>query len=207
MKGSIFDPAAQNENLPLKIVAGLERISKTFRALLWDHAKVTGLSPIQIQILVFIRFHRSGLNSVSLLASEFNVSKATISDSVKILNDKDLIKKQPSDLDKRAYTISLTEKGSKIVREAGNFADPIKEIVEKISKADQRDFFSHIVEVIWALNKSEILSMQRMCFNCNYYTKKKKQGYCNLMKRVLAKEDLRLDCPEFEGLAKAGGFN
>ncbi len=78
---SVFDPSEQNIDLDKKIVAGLERLSQVFRALLWDHAKAYNLSPIQIQLLIFIRYHRPEHNSVSYLAGEFSVTKPTISDA------------------------------------------------------------------------------------------------------------------------------
>ena len=57
MKRHIFNPADQQLDLNSKIIAGLERISEAFKALLWEKAKILRLSPIQIQILIFIKFH------------------------------------------------------------------------------------------------------------------------------------------------------
>lgn len=88
MKNSAFDLSTQNNDFTSKIVAGLERVSEVFRLLLWQHSKVIGLSPIQIQILMFVEYHAEDLCNVSYLAKEFNVSKPTISDAVKVLKKK-----------------------------------------------------------------------------------------------------------------------
>ncbi len=44
-----------------KILNGLERISEAYKSLLWEQAKVYGISPIQIQILLFITDHDMAL--------------------------------------------------------------------------------------------------------------------------------------------------
>ena len=53
MSDSVFNPNHQETDISSKIVAGLERISEAFKVLLWEKAKLLGLSPIQIQILIF----------------------------------------------------------------------------------------------------------------------------------------------------------
>ncbi|MEO0333318.1 MAG: MarR family transcriptional regulator, partial [Bacteroidota bacterium] len=61
MEKSVFNPTNQQSDVSSKIVAGLERISEAFKVLLWEKAKSLGLSPIQIQILIFIAYHKSEL--------------------------------------------------------------------------------------------------------------------------------------------------
>ena len=85
---SVFNLDNQNAGLNSKIVAGLERLSQAFRTLLWEKAKEFGLSPIQIQVLIFIHYHSKEKSTVSYLAQEFNLTKPTISDAIKALEQK-----------------------------------------------------------------------------------------------------------------------
>tara|TARA_R100000353_G_C6387059_1_gene163643 strand:+ start:439 stop:558 length:120 start_codon:yes stop_codon:yes gene_type:complete len=39
MSNSPFNPKYQNDDLSKKVIAGLERISETFKKLLWEQAK------------------------------------------------------------------------------------------------------------------------------------------------------------------------
>ena len=55
-----------------KITQALERISKAFRVLLWKESKKHGISPIQIQILVFCLSHKPEMLKVSFLAKDFD---------------------------------------------------------------------------------------------------------------------------------------
>ena len=105
MEKSIFNPEQQQHDISSKIVVGLERISEVFKVLLWEKAKKVGLSPIQIQLLLFIAFHKQELCNVSHLAKEFNITKPTVSDAIKILAQKEMILKDFSSTDSRSYTI------------------------------------------------------------------------------------------------------
>ena len=129
MEKSIFDTSFQQESLTVKIVVGLERISEIFRTLLWAEAKKFGMSPIQIQILIFVAYHKSVLCTVSYLAKEFDVTKPTISDAIKALEQKQLILKDYSGLDSRSYSIVLSEKGKELVLATQNYANPLKKTV------------------------------------------------------------------------------
>src|SRR5690606_32595860 len=85
MSDSPFDLAYQNKHINGKIIAALERISQAFRVLLWEESKEFALSPIQVQVLIFLLHHSEQKRKVSYLAEEFNMTKATISDTVKTL--------------------------------------------------------------------------------------------------------------------------
>nr|WP_305069745.1 MarR family winged helix-turn-helix transcriptional regulator [Flavobacterium covae] len=114
MKYSVFNLDDQNQKIESRIVVALERISEAFRVLLWKESKENSLSPIQIQILIFICFHSEEKCKISYLAEEFNMTKATISDSVKILIAKGLLIKKVDFSDTRAFLLSLTEEGKRV---------------------------------------------------------------------------------------------
>lgn len=198
MDKSIFNTKTQQENLSHKIVVGLERISEAFRALLWEQAKVLGISPIQIQILIFIAYHKQELCNVSHLAKEFNVTKPTVSDAIKVLEKKKIIKKIPSSTDSRSYSISLSTHGKKIVQKTNSFANPIKKEVEKIEDNDLEVLYNSLSKLIYNLNKVGILNVQRTCYACIFYEKKNEKHFCNFLEKTLKNKEIRIDCPEFE---------
>lgn len=198
MKDNIFNPDNQNRNLSSKVVAGLERISESFKVLLWEKAKIFGISPIQIQILIFIAYHKTSFCNVSNLAKEFNLTKATISDAVRVMSLKGLITKDYNSKDTRSYNILLSEEGKKIVSETETFANPIKDQLGAISQTDLENLFDTLSKLIYQLNQNGILTVQRTCYACIFYKKKKDKDYCNLLQQELLNSDIRLDCPEFQ---------
>lgn len=197
MKSS-FDINRQNKNTESKIVVALERISEAFRVLLWNESKDNSLSPIQIQLLIFIQFHAQEKCKVGYLADEFNMTKATISDSVRILLAKELVTKETDPIDTRSYTLSLTPKGKQIAEKASFFASSIEKPIEELSEEQKTVILNGLLQMIYDLNKAGIITIQRMCFSCSFYNGTNGIHYCNLLKTKLAESEIRVDCPEHE---------
>lgn len=198
MKYSSFNLNEQNQKTESRIVVALERISEAFRVLLWNESKENSLSPIQIQIMIFVYFHSQEKCKVGYLADEFNMTKATISDSVKILLSKDLVAKETDPLDTRSYSLSLTTEGKKIAQKVSFFASSIEQPLENLTEEHKTIMLNGLLKLIFDLNKSGIITIQRMCFTCSNYQVDKGIHYCKLLKSQLAESELRVDCPEHE---------
>ncbi len=199
MEESSFNIEFQQKNITSKIVVGLERISEVFKVLLWEHAKTIGLSPIQIQMLIFIAYHKPELCNVSHLAKEFNITKPTVSDAIRVLAEKKYIDKDYSLSDSRSYSILLSDLGKSAVAETENFANPIETQLKRIETEDLEHVFETLSKLIYQLHRNGILTIQRTCFSCKFKT----NDYCNLMEKALKAADIRLDCPEYN--AKPAG--
>lgn len=198
MSKSIFNPNNQESDISSKIVAGLERISEAFKVLLWQKAKLLGLSPIQIQILIFISYHKNDICNVSHLAKEFNITKPTISDAIRVLDKKGMITKDFSSRDSRSYSIRLSSFGKNIVKETENFANPLKSQLKSNEQTDLETVFRTLSKLIYQLNQTEILTVQRTCYGCIFYSQAENRDYCNLLDKELLNSEIRLDCPEYE---------
>ena len=198
MSQSVFNPGNQHNSISNKIVAGLERISEAFKALLWQKAKQLGLSPIQIQILIFVAYHKSELCNVSHLAKEFNITKPTISDAIGALDKRELIVKDYSSSDSRSYTILLSDTGKDIVAKTEDFADPLKMQLTNIKQNDLENLFGTMTKLIYQLNHNGILTVQRTCYGCKFYNHSAERDYCSLLNKELLNNDIRIDCAEFE---------
>lgn len=198
MEKSVFDTNVQQESVSNKIVVGLERISEVFRTLLWAEAKKSGVSPIQIQILIFIAYHKRALCTVSYLAKEFDVTKPTISDAVKTLEKKKLILKDYSNPDSRSFLIALSEKGKQLVSVTENYANPLRKQFDTFDKDQLETVYEAIIKLIHNLNKAGIISVQRTCFACKFHSNREGGDYCEYLQKPLETNTIRVDCPEFE---------
>jgi len=186
------------DQLKHKILVGLERISEAFKALLWEKAKVHGISPIQIQILLFISNHAPELCTISHLAKEFNVTKPTVSDAIRILYKKELVEKTRSTTDSRSYTIFPSPKGKTLLQDLETYALPFQNELDRLEDSDLQTLYSSLTQLIFQLNRAGILTVQRTCYGCKFYEKTSDAHYCHLLKQRLVDRDIRLDCPEYE---------
>ena len=203
MKISDFDLLHQNQYTESKIVAALERIAQAFRVLLWKESKEFSLSPIQIQILIFLLHHSSEKRKVSYLAEEFNMTKATISDTIKTLLQKGLVTKEYLAEDSRSYTIQLTAEGHVAAKQTSLFTDEIRKPIDQLSESQKANLLLNLFDIIGHLNQQGIITIQRMCLTCSYYqTSNDGMPYCSLLNQKLSPKDLRLDCPEHQMTAQ-----
>jgi DNA-binding MarR family transcriptional regulator len=198
MKKSAFDLEHQNSSIESKIVASLERVSQAFRVLLWNESKEFSLSPIQIQVLIFLLHHSDNKRKVSYLADEFNMSKATISDTIKTLEQKQLIIKEYEQHDTRSYIIHLSKNGKDVAEQTSLFAKQIQVPIDKLHVSDKENLLLSLLDIIHHLNKSGKITIQRMCFTCHFYKANKNgtEHFCGLLNTKLAETELRLDCAE-----------
>jgi DNA-binding MarR family transcriptional regulator len=196
MENSVFDLNVQNAQLADRIVASLEKVSEVFRVLLWEESKRTGLSPIQVQLLVFLLYQPPVRATVTNLAREFNMTKATVSDAVKILEQKKLVRRVHNDADNRSYQLSLTVAGMAVAKSSSGFANVIKQPVQTLSAREQASLLQSLLEVVHVLQKTGVISPQRMCRTCRFFETGKMRHYCALMQQPLQVSELRLDCPE-----------
>ncbi len=200
MDQSDFNLNRQNDTIESKVVASLERISQAFRVLLWKESKEFSLTPIQVQVLTFVLFHASEKCKVSYLADEFNMTKATVSDTVKTLEQKNLIFKEFEPLDNRSYTIHLTETGKHIARQTSFFSKEIRTPIQNLHKTEKETLMLSLFDIIRHLNESGVITIQRMCTSCSFYrlSKDEQTHFCTLLNQRLNPTDLRIDCPEYQ---------
>jgi DNA-binding MarR family transcriptional regulator len=204
MKKSSFDLQHQNQHPESKIIAALERLAQAFRVLLWEESKEFSLTPLQVQTLIFLLYHSTQQSKVSSLAGEFNMSKATISDTVKALEQKGLIKKESDSNDWRSYSIRLTKKGKEIAEKTSFFSEEILAPVQRLHPDDKESMLCSLLAIIRHLNQAGIITIQRMCFNCVHYESSEngENHFCHLLNKPLRTTDLRIDCPEFTATVK-----
>ncbi len=205
---TVFNPHYNSINTSSKIVVAFERISEAFRVMLWQASKSTGLSPLQIQILTFLAFHPPAQRKVSYLAEEFNMTKPTVSDAIKSLEEKSLVAKEPSLSDSRSYTINLTEKGQALAQQTSIFANKFTSALSSMPPIEQEFLLEHLLLIIQTFHKEGILTIQRTCFSCTYYERhpmrsaESQHSYCSLLDIPLQAYDVRLDCPHHQSMTQ-----
>ncbi len=198
---SIFDPTAQPDNLDGKLILTLEKLSEVLRLLLWDKAKTWQLSPIQIQILIFLHYHRDEKPQITHLAERFNLTKATVSDAVKSLTQKQLVRKSPSPTDGRKTILSLTPEGEAAVSQLNTWPAALQRVLAPLPEADKATTYQTLLRVIASLEQSGLIHLNRICLTCRFYRRGDAPGendYCQLLEKPLRPAELRIDCPEHQ---------
>jgi DNA-binding MarR family transcriptional regulator len=200
---SVFEPSSQHGDVDGKIVASLERLAQLFRVLLRKEAQKHDLSPIQAQFLVYLLFHDVELRRVSRLAEEFDLTRATVSDAVRSLEKKTLIRRESWPEDKRVVTLHLTPAGEKLAAELSTWANIIEEHLRASSPEEKEVVMRFLMNLVASLQRAGVVTVARMCVTCRFFRRDEHPNsdsphHCTLLNAPLAGSDLRADCPEHE---------
>lgn len=195
---SAFNIERQHTNLESKLIVTFEKMSEVIRVLLWNKAHALKISPIQLQLLIFIKYHSADKCKVGYLAREFNMTKATISDSVRVLVKKGLLAKETDSSDTRSFSLRLTKEGARLTDQVDNFTDDIHFPLLELSTEKKEVLLDGMMELIYKLQKKGIISLQRMCLTCRFFEDSSVNGrYCKLLREKLTIQNIRVDCPEY----------
>ena len=198
---SVFDPSSQHGNVNYKIIAGLDRISQALRYLMWENGKLHGLTPIQMQCLIFLRYHDESMNRTGVLAKEFDVTPTTISQAIKTLIGKEYVERTSLPGDARIKTLQLTPAGIKACANIDDWAHRLSPLMEAFNEEEREKAFKFIWQLIASLQQVGIISTTRQCSTCRFFKPDPENElvfYCKLLEQRFTFTEMRLDCPEHE---------
>ena len=77
-------------------------------------------------------------------------------------------------------------------------ASILEQPIEKLTQEQKTIMLNGLLKLIYDLNKSGIITIQRMCFTCHFYKANKngQEHFCGLLNTKLADTELRIDCAE-----------
>lgn len=199
---SIFNHKYQHSDLDAKLVLALERISHIFRVLLWEQTRQYNLSPIQTQILIYVYHQPDTDRNITTLAQRLNITKATVSDAVKSLVQKKLVKKLSDKEDARFFYLELTSKGKELVKKIESWGDKFRRNFNDIPIDKKINLYETLLQILISFEEEGIINRNRICITCRHFQIQKKNRketyFCQLLNLPLRTEELRVDCPEHE---------
>lgn len=194
-----FSPNTQIISKQAKIIVGIERLSTLFRSSLQEQANSVDISPLQIQILLFVAHHHTRLCNVSSLAHEFALKKPTISDAVRVLIEKQLLTKIVQPQDARSFALVPSVKADQLLENVLGLSGFFVDAMQSMTEAEMDTVWQGILTLLRHLHIQGAVPL-RMCFSCQFFVEREAQDqphYCKLMQQALPMHDLRLDCNEY----------
>jgi DNA-binding MarR family transcriptional regulator len=196
---------AGHEDVAAKVAAALERIGQAFRVLSQREAQEHALSPIQLQLLLRLDVDSAGRRRPGSLAREFDVSAASLSDSIAALERKGLVERRRLGKDGRGVSLALTASGRRLARRLNPVAQPVQRAVAALPTEQQVALLGSLYSLIAELQRAGVITVARMCITCRHFRPNVRGGerphHCALLDKPLAPRSLRIDCPEHERAA------
>ena len=193
-----FLPQEQSDHTESKVFHALEKLGELIRSLQWETAKAQQLSPLQLQVLLFLHGHGPQQRTVAYLADEFSVTRPTISDAIKSLMHKGYVVKEKNPADSRSTYLHLTVTGSKLIGQLNGYPHKLLEEIGALPTKKREALLSTLLHLLHSTQRSGLARASRMCFHCAHYDGDHKgKHYCQLFQKPLPEAALRIDCPEF----------
>ncbi len=192
----MMDPQISTER---KIAYLLERISIVYRVLLWNFAKEEGLTPLQIQILLFLKNRDPEECTPTSIAEDLNITKATLSDAAGALIRKGLIKKRSSRKDKRTSFLTLSRRGNSVLKRIGGIGDTISRCIKELDDSEKDYAFVFLIKLISSLHSYGLIKIARVCFTCKFFRKNATPSahICSLTGVEHSDRDIMVECPKY----------
>ncbi len=175
------------------IFALLERIGR----LLTMEAHAEGLLPVHWEALRYLqRANRFSMTAAALTAY-LGSTKGTVSQTLKALESKGLVKKRVKTNDRRSNHLSLTAKGRNLLRR-DPLSDTVKAI-EQLGTSTQTELNNGLEDLLSARLAMQNRQPFGQCRDCRYFAKRHPDGephYCLLLKETIAESETDSICFE-----------
>ena len=172
----------------------LERIDNLLRAETWKAATEHQLQPIQLQMLDYLNRCNRYSNTPAGVTAYFQLTKGTVSQSLKALEKRGLIKRQKDAEDKRKVHMLVTTEGTTLLDSI--FPLSMLQVIEDDLQSAKKikESLQHLLRQLQHRNRLESFGV---CQTCHHFqTESQQQFRCGLTKEILLLQEIELICRE-----------
>jgi DNA-binding MarR family transcriptional regulator len=198
-----FDPRLRRDQPAGAIAIAFYRISQAIGHMLRKRGEAIGLSPAQIQALLFLRFARPGVQNVGGLAQRLSATYATTSGVIDALERKQLVKREPHPADARAVMLRLTYTGRSRAAELEDVLDEIEIAIEQLPQEEQQALLRATETIVRRLQAGGHVQVYEMCWGCQFFRRNAHPAdprgphHCAFVDAPLPEPNTYLECPDF----------
>ncbi len=171
-----------------RIAALLERLARLAANDSWEG----GLNPTQVAILSYLHRANRFSRAPSHVADYLGATRGTVSQSLKSLRDKGLVRESRSASDRRSISFDLTEAGEAIAAERSR----LDRALERMPDAERAALSAGLADLLRAMLAAGGGRPFGICRDCRHHRHGADGRYCALLEVPLAEEEAGLICHE-----------
>ncbi len=175
----------------------LERIGNLLKAETRLKGIELGLQPVQHDALYYLSICNRYSDHLLALTKFLGLTKGTVSQTLKIIENKGLIIKQKDRLDKRLTHLHLSQTGWQYIA-ASTPPENFISTLGSLSESQQNDLLYQLRQCLLTYQNFNKVTGFGVCKACRYNQQKDNQFYCGLVKQPLSSVDVEKICVEFE---------
>ncbi len=175
----------------------LERLGNLIRADLRALCNEYDMRPVQLEALDFLTQCNRYSDTPQAVAEFLGLTKGTVSQTLKVLEQKGLLRKQGDARDKRLVHLKPTVKGLQLV----NRAVPAKSLVrgfEELSKPESQAVVEQLRCILHSVQRANGLKTFAPCHSCRFNQQRERDFFCQLTQEPLTEKDVTLFCREHQ---------
>lgn len=159
--------------------------------------KDLGLQEVHLQVLLYLSLCNRYSNTPIAVTEYLNATKGTVSQSLKVLEAKGYLVKQPDGNDKRVVHLNLTAQGEQVVTEAIPSLAFV-ETIQGLTSGQVKDLQVNLTLLLTSLQQANQFRSFGVCQTCRFFIKKDNGFRCGLTKESLSEYDSSRICREHE---------
>jgi DNA-binding MarR family transcriptional regulator len=184
------------------IYHSIERLGELLKVSARQAVTEYGLQPVQLEVLHYLSVCNRYSDTPMAVTEYLGQTKGTVSQTIKMLEKKDLLVKHPDSKDKRISHLKVTTQGLAVIEQ--NI--PTKLFVnacKNLSDDQQEQISASLTLLLVSLIRSNNMKSFGQCNTCKYNSKTQGGGaFCNLVKEPLTDKDVLLICKEHDEISK-----
>lgn len=200
MKAMFFDPQHRKGDQASRISMMLYRLAQAIKAMNQEEGDKLGLSPVQIQAILFIRHTRSEMATVGQFAKAIGSSHVTAVKILKGIVNKGLASKIRSKSDRRITMLALTPEGLIAANRLEKWGNGLHSVVKSLDETTLEQLGHGLEEVAAGLARQGRINIAEPCEGCVHHVPHAAEGdhphYCQLIRKYLTHEAALKECPE-----------
>lgn len=174
----------------------IERIAALMRAEERRRCAECGLQPVHLQVLDYLLICNQYSNTPAAVSKYLGMTRGTVSQTLLLLEKKDLITKVADERDKRVVHLHISAAGKEQLHQAKplDLFQHASEILQQEHNASEcEEFFRQALAALQKANKSQSFGL---CKTCKHFNQQAHGAMCNLTKGKLSKSDSEKICQE-----------
>ena len=175
----------------------IERLGNLVRADVRAVCHASGVRPVQLEALHYLTQCNRYSDTPQAVAEYLGLTKGTVSQTLKVLEEKGLLKKRSDPGDKRVVHLTPTASGRRLVERVVP-SDLLAMGVGRLSKSEQKATGEALRLLLRSVQKANSLRTFAPCHSCRF-NQKIDDGYlCELTQESLTEDDVVFICREHQ---------
>ncbi len=181
----------------------LERLGNLVRADVRAACQWQGVRPVQFEALNYLSQCNRYSDTPQAVAEYLGLTKGTVSQTLKVLEEKRLLLKRNDKNDKRVVHLKPTVRGRRLVGQVV----PGKSVatgIESLPATQQHEIAGALQHLLRTIQRANALKTFAPCHSCRFNQQREGGYFCELTQEPLADDDVNLLCREHQYPARTG---